>query len=219
MQIVFDFIAGDIPFDEFWDAYCADPKIGEWLDSIADFSHEPPPVIAKDRLLYALYRTIALVYDGHVLRMLAESPYPPKDSYTTIVRRQCGIYNLMLTAILTRYPDAKRTKRYKDDDDYYFKALGRSIGGAEVMSYVAEVLNKFPRTMKKADRAAAGKEALWKAFHIKDRKFPRWAQEADWPMGKNSPMEYLGQRRDGELVELRFRDVDTGEERTVEQYY
>ena len=51
MQIVFDFIAGDIPFDEFWDAYCADPKIGEWLDSIADFSHEPPPVIAKDRLL------------------------------------------------------------------------------------------------------------------------------------------------------------------------
>lgn len=219
MQIVFDFIAGDIPFDEFWEAYCADPKIGEWLDSIADFSHEPPPVIAKDRLLYALYRTIALVYDGHVLRMLVESPYPPKDSYTTIVRRQCGIYYLMLTAILTKYPDAKRTKRYKDDDDYYFKALGRSIGGAEVMSYAAEVLDKFPRTMKKADRAAAGKEALWKAFHIKDRKFPRWAQEADWPMGKNSPMEYLGQRRDGELVELRFRDVDTGEERTVEQYY
>lgn len=26
MQIVFDFIAGDIPFDEFWEAYCADPK-------------------------------------------------------------------------------------------------------------------------------------------------------------------------------------------------
>lgn len=47
MQIVFDFIAGDIPFDEFWDAYCVDPKIGEWLDSIADFSHEPPPVIAN----------------------------------------------------------------------------------------------------------------------------------------------------------------------------
>ena len=29
MQIVFDFIAGDIPFDEFWDAYCADLKIGK----------------------------------------------------------------------------------------------------------------------------------------------------------------------------------------------
>ena len=87
------------------------------------------------------------------------------------------------------------------------------------MGYVAGVLDQFPRTMKMADRVKAGKEALWNAFHIKDRKFPRWAQGANWPMGKNSPMEYLGQRRDGELVELRFRDVDTGEIRIVEQFY
>lgn len=70
-----------------------------------------------------------------------------------------------------------------------------------------------------SSKVAAGKETLWNAFHIKDRKFPRWVQEADWPMGKNSPMEYLGQRKDGELVALRFRDVDTGEERIVEQFY
>lgn len=38
-------------------------------------------------------------------------------------------------------------------------------------------------------------------------------------MGKHSPMEYIGQNRDGELVTLRFRDVDTGEERIVEQFY
>lgn len=83
MQIVFDFIAGDIPFDEFWEAYCADPKIGEWLDSIADFSHEPPQVIAKDHWLRTLYRAIASVYDGHMLKMLEKSPYPPKDAFTT----------------------------------------------------------------------------------------------------------------------------------------
>lgn len=47
MQIVFDFIAGDIPFDEFWEAYCAAPKIGEWLDSIADFSHEPRRLLLR----------------------------------------------------------------------------------------------------------------------------------------------------------------------------
>lgn len=219
MQIVLDFIAGDVSFEDFWNAYCADPKIGEWLDSIADFSQDPPSVIAKDNWLRTLYRAIASVYDGHVLKMLEKSPYPPKDAHTTIVRRQCGIYDLVLTAVLTKYPDAKWTKRYKDDDDYYSKVLGRSIGGAEVMSYAVDVLNRYPRTMKKTDRMAAGKEALWEAFHIKDKKFPRWAQEADWPMGKNSPMEYLGQRKDGELVELRFRDVDTGEERIVEQFY
>ena len=35
-------------------------------------------------------------------------------------------------------------------------------------------------TTKAADRVKAGKKALWAAFRIKDRKFPRWAQEADW---------------------------------------
>lgn len=35
-------------------------------------------------------------------------------------------------------------------------------------------------TTKAADRVKAGKKALWAAFRIKDRKFPRWVQEADW---------------------------------------
>lgn len=73
--------------------------------------------------------------------------------------------------------------------------------------------------MKVSERTKAGKEAFWEVFHIKNRKFPRWVQGPAWPMGKNSPMEYLGQRRDGELVALRFRDVDTGEDRIVEQFY
>ena len=153
------------------------------------------------------------------MKMLDKSPYPPKEPYITLVRRQCSIYNLIQTAVLTKYPDAKWTKRYRQDDDYYFQALGNSIGGKEVMCYAAKVLDQFPRTMKMKDRVKAGKEALWNAFHIKDRKFPRWVHGADWPMGKNSPMEYLGQRKDGELVALRFRDVDTGEERIVEQFY
>ena len=66
MQIVFDFIAGDIPFDEFWDAYCADLKIGKWLDGIADFSQEPPPQICKDIMLLGIYRTVQSDYHGHI---------------------------------------------------------------------------------------------------------------------------------------------------------
>ena len=36
---------------------------------------------------------------------------------------------------------------------------------------------------------------------------------------EKSPMEYLGRHKDGELVQLHFRDVDTGEERIAEQFY
>ena len=219
MQIVFDFIAGEISFDEFWSEYCSDSKIGEWIDNAADFKNEPPSVISKDNNLITLYRAISSVYDGHVLKMLEKSPYPPHNPYETLVRSQCGIYDMIQTAVLTKYPNIKRTKRYKEDDDYYYKALGRSVGGSEVMTYAEEVLNRIPRSMKKSARIVAGKEAVRKAFHIKDKKFPHWAQEPEWPMGKNSPMEYIGQHREGELVALRFRDVDTGEERVVEQFY
>ena len=219
MQIVFDFIAGDLPFEDFWAAYQANPEIGLWLDQLTDFHDDPPEKIRRDLMLCGLYRTVQYNHDGHVLRMLQESTYPPKQPYSNLALSRYEIYCLVEVAVLTVYPNVKRTRRYQRDGDYYFKALGRSIGGSEVMDYATKVLEQFPVTMKVADRLKAGKEALWAAFHIKDRKFPRWAQEADWPMGKNSPMEYLGQHRDGELVALRFRDVDTGEIRVVEQFY
>lgn len=218
MQVVFDFISGNISFDEFWKEYEQNPQIGEWIDCLTDFSGDPPPKIVKDSRLLVIYRAVPIGFDGHILGMMAHSPYPPTDSYPA-ARRKCRIFDMILAAVTAKYPDVKPTKCYRQDDDYYYKALGNSIGGNEVMDYAASVLDQFPRTMKAAERVKAGKEALWKAFHIEDRKFPRWVQGADWPMGKNSPMEYLGLKRDGEQVSLRFRDVDTGEERIVEQFY
>ncbi len=88
-----------------------------------------------------------------------------------------------------------------------------------IQSQSWQVLEQFPPTMKMASRVQAGKEALWNAFHIQGRNFPRWPQNAQWPMGKNSPMAYVKQKRDGDLVLLTFQDVDTGEVRVVEQFY
>ena len=218
MQIVFDFISGGIPFEEFWNAYCKNPEIGQWLDGIADFSQDPPPQIRKDLMLTGLYLTVKKQYNGHIKPYIIEDYEKEKLRLNDVIYRYC-FYSVIETAVITAFPNAKRTNIYKDDENYFYKALGRSIGGSEVMAYASEILNRFPRTMKKADRAAAGKAAIQEAFHIHDRKFPCWPQEADWPMGKNSPMEYLGRHKDGELVQLRFRDVDTGEERIVEQFY
>ena len=219
MQIVFDFMAGDVPFDEFWTVFRENPEVRLWVDQLSDFQSDPPPQITRDSMLRALYRATQNVYNGHILGMLEKDVQSPEYKHIHNAIKQYCIFSTIETAILAAYPDTKCSRRYKQNREYYDKALGRSIGGNEVMGYAASILDQFPVTMKAVDRLKAGKEALWAAFHIKDRKFPRWAQEADWPMGKNSPMEYLGQRRDGELVALRFRDVDTGEIRVVEQFY
>ena len=63
--------------------------------------------------------------------------------------------------------------------------------GSEVDKFMCQILDKFPPTMKVAERTKAGKEALWKAFHIKDRKFPRWAQEADCLWARIRPWSIL----------------------------
>ena len=219
MQIVFDFMAGDVPFDEFWTVFRENPEVRLWVDQLSDFQGDPPPKITRDLMLRALYGIIQRDHNGHVLGRLEKYIQSPEYEYVHNANKQYHIFSIIETAVLAAYPETKCTRRYKQNSDYYYKALGRSIGGNEVMGYAASILDQFPPTMKVADRLKAGKEALWAAFHIKDRKFPRWAQEADWPMGKNSPMEYLGQHRDGELVALRFRDVDTGEIRVVEQFY
>lgn len=52
------------------------------------------------------------------------------------------------------------------------------------------------------------------------RKYPRWAQDTDWPFSATGkPLKYIGRKRDGDLVLYIFMDVDTQEIVTVEEYY
>lgn len=219
MQIVFDFITGKMAFDDFYAAYQKDPSIGAWLDQLTDFQAPYPPVIEKEIMFRSVYNSMRK-NGGRISDYISELVYPPAEpGGFSLAATQFGWFAAIATPVLMVYPVLKPTRLYARNSDYYLNAAGNSIGGNEVADYVDQILDQFPPSMKVSERTKAGKEALWKAFHIKNRNFPRWPQGADWPMGKNSPMEYLSQRQDGELVELRFRDVDTGEIRIVEQFY
>ena len=50
-------------------------------------------------------------------------------------------------------------------------------------------------------------------------KRPCWIQGGEWPMGKNSPMQYIGRSKIPDGVKYIFQDVDTGEIREIEQFY
>lgn len=218
MKIVFDFITGVVPFNDFYKFYNEDHSIADWLDLLTDFSSPYPQVIEREIMFRSVYNVMRKS-GGKISDYIAQDVYSDKQTGFELAANQLGWFSKVAVPVLMAYPDIKPTRFYMQNADYYLNAVGDSIGGQEVAAYINQILDRFPPTMKVSARTKAGKEAIKEAFHIKDRKIPRWAQEADWPMGKNSPMEYLGQCRDGELVMLRFRDVDTGEERTVEQYY
>ncbi len=216
MKYIYDFVSGEVPFEEFWPEFCQNKEMQEWFDTAGNFEAEELPVDKRNRLLGLLYYRIRNDCNGHAMEDLAA--YMPNKAHY-IPEEKYGIFVIFATVLLSIDPKVVRTKIYKQDYEYYLKAVSHSVDGPEVWHFIDSVLEQFPRTMKATERVKAGRAALHEAFHIQDRKFPSWPQEPDWPMGKNSPMEYLGRRKDGDLVQLRFRDVDSGEERVIEQFY
>ena len=220
MQIVLDFVEGKISVNEFMAAWDANPAIGEWVDQLVDLRSA---LKAEWSVLpFSEYRMAIHKHFGGSVRAFwrnseqssREHPHP-SDKWFGIG----GPFHAIAAVVVVAYPGIKPTSFYDDETDFYLATIGDYLGGEEVDQLINEVLSKYPPAMGKTKRKKAAKAALREAFHIQPGKYPRWAQEADWPMGKNSPMEYLGQHRDGELVALRFRDVDTGEVRVVEQFY
>ena len=95
------------------------------------------------------------------------------------------------------YPDLSYTTKYADMHSLYLEAIGDCYGGPEVKEIIESII----------------------AFHIVENKKPWWIPGAEWPRGVNSPMQYIEKKRKGEEVRYIFKDVDTGEIRTVIQYY
>lgn len=71
----------------------------------------------------------------------------------------------------------------------------------------------------KAKRIKQAKTTVSTNFHVHNNRRPRWIQGPEWPMGVNSPMEFIAQKKAGDTVNYEFKDVDTGYTRIVKQYY
>lgn len=217
-QIVFDFVEGKMPFDDFWKVFSINPEIAVWLDEIADFKHRPIP----DDLYEAFIGIQAIcckIDDGHIFKYLEKNPYPPQDRFTREATARCGIFSVVGAALTAAYPEVKPTKYYQQEDDFYFDAIPEALMNVELEEYFEQVLSEFPASMGKTKRKKAAREKIKELFHIEGRKYPRWAQESEWPMGKNSPMKFIRQKQDEDQVLFWFEDVDTGEERVIEQFY
>lgn len=93
------------------------------------------------------------------------------------------------------------------------------LGGAEVDHLIDEILSKKGEDISVSRFITAAKKELKDLFHLTPRKYPRWVQEPEWPMGENSPMMFCSQKQEGELVLYTFQDADTQRIRVMEQYY
>lgn len=129
-------------------------------------------------------------------------------------------WDIIKALVSVTFSDAKIQEPVEESGGDLLGKLGlEDLGGSEVDDLIREIVDEYRDVTPAKDRRKLQKQKLKEVFHVRPRKKPDWAQEPDWPMGENSPMEFVAKEQEGELVRYHFRDVDTGEERTVEQYY
>ena len=132
---------------------------------------------------------------------------------------QREIFDTILALYLWVNPKQKYTKLHDDKVGFYIELEQDCFGGPEVSHLVKSIANECLAVKPKSARKKEAKSRIEKLFHIQGKMRPCWIQGPQWPMGSNSPMKFVTQKRTGDAVHYEFRDVDTGEIKIVRQLY
>ena len=89
------------------------------------------------------------------------------------------------------------------------------------LARIEQIISEYYAIKPKTKQRKLARERIRQEFHIVGNKYPHWIQSPEWPMGEKSPMMYVSRSKgkDPDAVEFHFMDVDTGETRTIEQFY
>lgn len=209
MQRIIDFVSGKLTYAQFETMFTEDPAIWDLAQSLLtqeildDAAHPFWSRSNRSRLASNNYRVeyacLSFGYDavGQVVthRMLGE-------------------------LVSYRYPDVVlRDPPAVSAADLREKLGMDYLGGPEVDDLIEELLRGKPDDVSVSKFLTAVKQELRTLFHLTPRKYPRWVQEPEWPMGQRSPMVFIGQQKTGERMDFIFQDADTGSEKAVVQFY
>ena len=116
-------------------------------------------------------------------------------------------------------PHLNCTTYYRDAFRFYLDGVGEYYEGPEVTGLLNQLVLEALPIKPKSKGIKELRAKLKEIFHIEGTKRPYWIQGGQWPMGQNSPMQFVGRRKISQGICYNFQDVDTGELREVVQYY
>ena len=206
MEEVFQYVLGKMSNADFEQITEKNPEIWTWLQSLLDSQLE---------------NGTAVLTNGDRMRLEANGNYV---KYTALSFGINDISHDLISHIVEgSFPDIQSSlppSSAQAEPLDILETLGlHYLGGPETDALIEEIIQLYEDIRPKKTARADLKKKLRDVFHLVPRKVPVWIQEPEWPMGKNSPMEYLGTHRDGDRVQFLFRDVETDDERTIEQFY
>ena len=220
-----DFVEGRISVPEMLERTEAEPALLDWLTKIADPKFK------------TTVTTIEIDEDGWKDYIHTDHPFDAKlQIYEYIysgfasgkLGRYLNVHGYFSRILTTAFPEEGIVVDQTLEDKFCFMlhACPSYIGGPEVDHLLDELLETLPEGLSKTKRAKLYKEKVKELFGIQDKKYPRWVQEAEWPIAPSGrPMRFVEQKRaKGKeyamtlLTHYVFEDPDTGEQRIVDQY-
>lgn len=141
----------------------------------------------------------------------------PKSNLT--IGNELNIFGAIKACYSFVHPDIKCTTKYRDTYGLYLDIAGEYFEGSEVAHFIEKIISDCIHISPKTTRIKEAKKQIAEMFHVTDRKRPYWIQGAEWPAGKNSPMQFWGSERIYDGKKYIFTDVDTGEMREIIQHY
>ena len=133
--------------------------------------------------------------------------------------RKSALFNAIAGVVVVAFPTLKLSTEYEKGKNFYYAVVSNTFGGDEVSNFIDSVVNSYVNIHPVSVAKASAKKALRESFHIIGKNFPRWVQEPEWPMGDETPMQFVSQSRIGDKVEFLFEDYNSKKEKKIVQFY
>ncbi len=204
-QYIIDFIEGKADPDKFIKDCETDPSIFDWLQTLV-----------PDGEMMDVFTGYSLE-NGRMVAKIEKVPHTIRRDWEDLTMPSYGRIGIILNVqwdyyqmLKEAFPDEKIefNEKYRNRNNLILDVCPSYICGCKAEELVDKIIDENPKASKKALR-----EIIKKSFHIVGRRYPRWAQDSDWPFSKSGkPLRYLYQKNiNSEVIELTFEDVDTKE--------
>ncbi len=201
MKIVIDFVEGLVSYDELEAMLYAEPEIWEYLQSlVTEEIKDQSSAFWNDR--------------PHSMWGFCTNNFSVRATLTAFALDHRA--HSLISALVTYHDPRIKPKNPPSEawSDIIDRLKLDHIGGEETDELLRRVIAEH-----QTEGARAIKAAVKDVFPTASRRIPHWAQEPEWPMGKQRPMQFVKETREGDKNTYVFRDLDGEEVREIVQYY
>lgn len=211
MQIIEQMLTGQLPMSEFTQALQTDRALQDTIRHfVPEEAKNDPHHPFWNRIAYSVLKLFDFDYLAFVLAL---------SRFDGTIGDALNIFSFFEDAYMYYHPEIVCTTAYYEAHSLYLDAVGSFYEGPEVTQLLNQLVTEELPVKSKSKQMKLLRGKLKEAFHIVGNKRPYWIQGGEWPIGKNSPMQYIGRNKIPDGIQYVFRDVDTDTIRMIEQYY